>query len=244
MAESIALVGPSGSGKTYSLRKLDPKETFIFSPYKTSPALPGGKKNYKKFDVNAGTGNFMLQPSMSVLGGWVKYVAENLSHIKYIVIEDFSHYMTHYLMSDEFRSKAGGKLAYSRFEEFAADAYSALFMHTPNLRDDLTLIYIFHDDEIETMTGSKRKFRVTAGKMLDEKVDLPSYFNYVIFTEVLSSKELSRKERFVFRVVNDGHTPAKLPYGVYPEEVETVSNEITDVIKHINAYNEGESNFE
>lgn len=237
MAESIAIVGPSGCGKTFSLRNLPSEKMFIFSPYKPLPSIPGSKKKFKKYDVNTQAGNLMLLSDMTVLGDWVLYIAENRKDIKYIVIEDFSHYMTNYLMSDNFRSKAGGKQSYSRFEQFAADAYSALFKHTPNLRDDLMLIYIFHDDHVETSVGGFRKFRVTAGKMLDEKVDLPSYFNYVLYGEVLTDKEKDIEERFIFRVVNDGYTPAKIPFGVYPKNVDYVLNDLAEVLSKIEDFN-------
>jgi hypothetical protein len=237
MAESIALVGPSGSGKTFSLRNLNHEETFVFSPYKPTLSIPGAKAKYSKYDTKENTGNFMLQPNMQILGQWVKYIAENRPEIKNIVIEDFSHYMTYYLMSADFRGKGGGKMAYSRFEEFAHDAYTALFANTPYLRDDLMIIYIFHDDHVENMQGGFRKIRVTAGKMLDEKIDLPSYFNYVLFSEVSTDKDVAVKDRFLFRIVNDGYTPAKLPPGLYDEDVEVVNNDIVDVLQRIEKYN-------
>lgn len=46
MANKILVTGYSGTGKTYSLRDLDPKETFIICPDEKALPFRGWKKNY------------------------------------------------------------------------------------------------------------------------------------------------------------------------------------------------------
>jgi hypothetical protein len=236
MANSIALVGASGSGKTYSFRNLPPEETVIISPYKMNLSFGGAKKNYTKFDQSTNpNGNFWMVPDLGTLPTWLG-AANDWSHIKYVIIEDYSHYMTNYLMSGDFRGKANGKQAYSRFEQFAADVYQSLFGKTPYMRDDLWLIYVFHDDTVETNVGPQRKIRITAGRMLDEKVDLPSYFSYVVYTEVSTKAETAKSDRFKFRICNDGYSPAKMPPGVFDEDIETVPNDMKALLESINDF--------
>lgn len=230
---TIAIAGPSGSGKTYGLRNIDPKELLIISPYKKIADLPfsGAMKNFKKLSTKEGTGNFVFTNNIVDIPQIIKYVNEKRPDIRTIVIEDITHFQNARVTSDSFRARKHGGEAFARYDDFAADMKKGLLPEDLDLRDDLTIVHHYHTDETDY---GELKFK-TAGKMLDSKIDLPSYYSYVLYTYVKPmDNEENQTDRFVYTVKHDGIRPAKTPHDLFDSVY--VPNDLDQVIKKIHDF--------
>ena len=227
MSEIVAVVGQTGTGKSTSVENLDPKETVIIGM--TNKPLPfrGWKKNYTT-GIQEG-GNFIITADASKIVKVLKYVSDNRPEIKQIIIDDFQ-----YLMSTEFmvRSKEQG---WDKFTDIAKHAWDVITT-SRDLREDLKVFVLTHDEIIQENYQPKRKIK-TIGKLLDEKITLEGLFTVVLFTDVAreqNSEELSYR----FMTQNDGSTTGKSPKGMF--EKLYIPNDLSDVIKKMNAYYTGE----
>lgn len=242
MAKMIGIVGFSGTGKTFSLRNLPPEETAIVSPYKLDLPFAGADVNYKLWTNENQSGNIMKVPDLPSIPSWVEYFAG--SGKKYIVIDDITHGINNYIMNPSFRAKGKTKESWSRWEDMAADVYASLIRMADTLPADVWLVMMFHPEVFMGKNGEELKLR-TPGKLLEEKIDIPSYFTYMLYTTVETydkEKPKPAAERYKFVTNNDGYYPAKMP----PECVEDmyIPNDLMDVIYGITAYRLGMSKEE
>lgn len=235
---TVAIAGASGSGKTYALRNLDPKEMVIISPYKKIVDLPfkGAMKNFTKLSSKDKTGNFVVTNDILHLPGIIKHINDDRPEIKFIVIEDITHFQNARTTSDSFRARKHGGEAFARFDDFAADMKKGLVYENNEFRDDLTIIHHYHIDEDAELGEKKLK---TAGKMLERSIDLPSYYTYLVYTYVKPYDEnIPRTEQFKFTVSNDGIRPAKT--GLVFEDQMYVPNDTKLLVENIRNYIYGE----
>ncbi len=217
--ELIILEGDSGSGKSYSLRNLNPKGGLIIAPNSKLLSFRGGNKF-----------NIKVVPELNDVGAevakWIKKGA------KWIVVEDFTHWITARIMSEEFRMQGVSKAhAFTRYEQFAHDVYKAVFHLTSTMLEPTKVVLLSHTMIDE---NGQRVFK-TAGKMLDEKIIPPSYSRIVLHATVTDEKEPSKKYRFLTNAI-PGYQ-AKSPYGMFPD---TMPNDMNEVFKLIDAYNTSE----
>ena len=236
MATAIAVVGRSSSGKSTSLRNLNPKETFIISPSKAELPIPGFRKNYKTVARKDGkvTGNFCKTNSLEQLYNMIVLVNKERTDIKVLVIEDMTHFFNAVTLSEEFR-KAGESRdgSWSRWADFGRKVYQALFEDLASLREDLFIVTQFHVDNYVEGIVEKCKIK-TPGNLLEREVDIPSYYNYVLYTKVLApAADLQASDRYKFVTNDDGIRPAKTPYGLFEElEIENDLNKVVEQIKN------------
>lgn len=236
MATAIALIGKSSSGKSTSLRNLPAQETFIISPSKGELPIPKFKQNYKKAAMveDKLVGNFSMMNDFQTLYNTIHYINEHRLDIKTVVTEDMTHFFTAVTLSEEFKTKGESKDgSWSRWADFGRDVFQALFKDLLVLREDLTLVFQFHTDMYTEGITDKFKLK-TPGSLLEREVDIPSYFNYVLYTKVLPPADLKPSERYKFVTNDDGRHPAKTPYGLF-EELE-IENDLNEVIKAIQTY--------
>jgi len=145
MGRLIGVVGMAGSGKTTGLRNMPPKETMLILPnQKVQLPFPGSKRNYTKFDKEKRTGNIIVTSELLHLAPIIKKV-ETLKHVKYLVIEDMTHFVNNRTQSEDFRGKVSGNAAFKKWADLAADVFNAVF-RIDEMRDDLTLILHFHPE--------------------------------------------------------------------------------------------------
>jgi len=236
MGRLIGVVGKSGSGKTTALRHMPPKETVLVLPnQKTQLPFKGSAKNYVKYDREKKTGNVIITSTLNHLPGIIKEI-EALSYVKYIVIEDFTHFFNARTQSDAFRNQSSGNAAFKKWADLAADVFNSVF-RTGDLREDLTVILHFHPEELDTMEGMKYQIK-TPGKLLDRDIDIPSYFTYLLYTKVLPpGKDTPQDQRYRYITNDDGMRPAKTPLGCFKIEME---NDLYKVIQAIENYETGE----
>jgi len=236
MGRLIGVVGKSGSGKTTGLRNMPPKETVLVLPnQKIQLPFPGSKKNFVKYDRESKKGNVIITSSLNHIPSIIKEV-ESISHVKYMVIEDFTHFFNSRTQSEAFRGLASGNAAFKKWADLAADVYNSVF-RIDDLRDDFTLILHFHPEEVDTMEGIRYQIK-TPGKLLDRDIDIPSYFTYLLYTKVLPpQKDLLMEDRYKYITNDDGSRPAKTPMGCF--EI-MVPNDMFPIIQAIDKYELGE----
>jgi len=97
-----------------------------------------------------------------------------------------------------------------------------------SLRDDLFIIFLFHDETLET---GERKIK-TIGKMLDSKITLEGLFTVVLYTKVVHDNKLGNK--YYFQTQTDGDNTAKSPKGMFEEKL--IPNDLNLVIQGIIQY--------
>lgn len=238
MAKLIGVVGFSGSGKTYSLRTLPPELTALISPYKTDLPFAGADKNYSLYSEENPEGNLARVANIKDIPGWVKYYAS--AGKKYIIIDDTTHGLTNYTLSDSFRNKAKTKDTWSRWEEFGADVYHSLIRMADELPNDIWVIIMFHPEQYASNLGERLKLR-TPGSLLERSVDIPSYFTYMLYTKVDPFDKDNPKtpaERYWFVTNDDGYSPAKTPSEAFGDEM-YIPNDMMFVIDSITAHRQG-----
>jgi len=234
MSKLLGIAGFSGSGKSASLRNMPSDETFIISPSKSDLPIPGFHKKYKKVDKNGENGNFYMTKSLKKMEKLSRKVAteEQYKHIKYLIIEDNTHFFNATTLSDSFRSQNSGNAAWSRWGDFGADVYQALF-GSEDYREDLWIITMFHPESYMTKEGEKLKVK-TPGNLLDREVDIPSYYTNFLYTKVepVNKKDPQpASERYKFVTNDDGYHPAKTIMGAFDELY--IENDLYKVIQRL-----------
>lgn len=218
MSVLIGIAGDTGSGKSSSIQSLDPKTSYIINvagkelPFKGSSSLYNVEnKNYK--DVSDPRDVLAL----------LKTISDKAPHVKTVVIED-ANYLMGFMMVDK-----ATETGYTKFS-LMAQYMKNLVQGAKELRDDLTVVYMSHYEEIEDageIVGYKLK---TAGKLIDKELKLDGLFTVVLYAVPDTEKD---KTEFVFYTNRWKKFPAKSPMGMFKEIrvknnlkeiVETVSN--------------------
>ena len=229
-AETIAIVGESGTGKSTSLRNLNPEETFIIST--TGKPLPfrGWKKKYSPIKISADgiTGNYYTGSKWDQILKILQIIDKKMPHIKQIIVDDFQ-----YVLSYEFVDRAT-EVGYTKFTELAQHAMEIL-RYAEKMRDDCKMIFLTHSENVGDAMNPKYVIK-TVGKLLAEKVTLEGLFTYIFFTRV--SEGTDGRMEYKLLTNSDGTCVAKTSLGMF-EEME-IDNDLNEIIRVIDAYNEGE----
>ena len=240
----IALIGNPSTGKSFSLRNLNPEETFIISPNKKSLPFKNGSKNYKFLSAKNPKGNRGFCNQLTTvkdrtgsviskgLFEWIEYINTKRPEITTLVIEDITHFFHARTQSSSFRqSKDWGK-----WGDFGADVFNAII--NPDLyRDGLAIVHIYHA-EIVDRNGTQISKIMTEGQVLDRKILPSSYYTYSLHTAVKSVEDVDDPEdRFVFITNNDGEHDCKTSYGLFDLEI---PNDIKFVIDKIVEFEYGQ----
>lgn len=231
MARVILVEGLSGTGKSTAWRNVPSTESMVITPNGKGMPFPGAKAKYTRFDPSTGLGNVIITKQLNDLAGWFTNINAGAPHIKYILVDDFTHFFTARITSKEFIAQNSGNAAFAKWNQFGADVVAAIFSSTADLREDLTLVINHHTSLNE---AGKYVFK-TSGKLLDNVVDPVSYFTYVFHTAVL---EVENKREYMFITNADGIHEAKTPMGCFSELY--VPNDIFECIKVIEKYEKGE----
>ena len=218
------------TGKSTSLRNLDPNTTFIIST--TAKPLPfrGWKKNYTKASITEDknlVGNYYISDKWDKIIKMMKFVSTKRPDINVLVIDDLQ-----YTMAFEFVDRSQEK-GYDKYNELAQHMLN-IFRTPFELRDDLTVVFLTHSENVGTEIDPKYTIK-TLGKLLKEKVTTEGLFTCMLFTEVTFEDD---KASYKFITNNDGKCIAKSPMGMF-EELK-VDNDIAEIIQTIKNYDEGE----
>ena len=229
-AETIAIVGESGTGKSTSLRNLNPETTFIIST--TGKPLPfrAWKKKYIPIKIEGKnvSGNYYVSSKWDQILKILQIIDKMMPHIKQVIIDDFQ-----YVLSYEFVDRAT-EVGYTKFSELAQHAMEIL-RYSEKMREDCKMIFLTHSENVGDNVNPKYVIK-TVGKLLSEKVTLEGLFTYIFFTKVNEGD--SGRMEYKLITNNDGSCVAKTSLGVF-EDLE-IDNDLDEIIKVIDAYNEGE----
>ena len=229
-AETIAIVGESGSGKSTSLRHLNPETTFIIST--TGKPLPfrAWKKKYIPIKIEGKnvSGNYYVSSKWDQILKILQIIDKMMPHIKQVIIDDFQ-----YVLSYEFVDRAT-EVGYTKFSELAQHAMEIL-RYSEKMREDCKMIFLTHSENVGDNVNPKYVIK-TVGKLLSEKVTLEGLFTYIFFTKVNEGD--SGRMEYKLITNNDGSCVAKTSLGMF-EDLE-IDNDLDEIIKVIDAYNEGE----
>lgn len=215
MSKAIAIMGESGSGKTTAMRTLKPEETYYIDADGKGLSWKGWREQY-----NSERKNYFRTDDQAKILAVMSGVSETRPEIKNIVIDTANSVM----VADEFRRMK--EKGYDKWVDLAMAVYE-ITQRANQLRDDLTVIVLFHTQtERDEATGQKFVRILTNGKMLN-KVGLEKYF-----TTVLLSKRNGTGE-FVFETKANSST-AKTPLGAF--EAEEIPNDMQAVLDALADY--------
>jgi hypothetical protein len=199
----VGIVGSTGTGKSTSIKHLNPEETYIINVAKKELPFKGSEKLY-----NVENKNYKELDDANEISRLLKAISEKAPHIKNIIIED-----SNYIMGFSMVAKAT-ETGFTKFSVMAKDMVD-LFRTARQLRDDITVFYLSHPEEImdgQDVIGYKIK---TAGKLIDNQVLLEGLLTVCLYTTVEENKDGTTNYQLLtnrYRKI-----PAKSPDGMFPE---------------------------
>lgn len=223
---AIFIYGPSGSGKSTSIEPLNSEETFVICS--DSKALPfkGWKSKYNTVMTDKGVpdlekSNYVETKNPHQVLAALKFIETKRPDIKNVVWDTFTHMLIHQFMT---RAKESG---WDKFTDFAKDSYD-IFNYIQTMTKNVAVMG--HDETSFDSKGSRIMKVRTIGKLLDEKIDIPSLFTIVLIPTVERDGE---KADYLFMTQSDGSNSAKSPKGMFPFKV---PNDLKKVFEYIDKY--------
>ena len=125
------------------------------------------------------------------------------------------------------------EVGFQKFNDIAGD-FTDLLRSADSLRDGMKLIFTAHSENTGDAMNPHFTLK-TVGKMVHEKITPEGLFTYVFYAFVEAGDE---KMEYKFLTNTDGERVAKTPLGMF--DTATVDNDLAEIIKVIDAYNEGE----
>lgn len=222
MGRIILAIGEPGTGKSRAIVNLDENTTLLVKPNKKELPFRGGAVKY-----NAAKGNIINCTTFPELKT-ILLKANEGTKFKTIVIEDLTHFVSNRVMND---AKITG---FQKWMDLAVDVFQGLIKIEEKLRDDLNIIVIGHTERSTDVQGNSIITLQTAGKLLENSIKIPSYFTYVLHTEVT---EKNGKMEYSFLTNSDGIRLAKSPEGCLDLHE---PNDFALILDKINKYQLGE----
>ena len=212
MGKMLLVMGEQGSGKSFSLKNLPPKEHFYIDCDKKGMNYKGWRNDY-----NEEQKNYIKCNDGEIIVNLLKNISEKAEHIKYISIDTINSIM----IADELkRSKQKG---FDKWDDMA-NIILQIIMVVPDLRDDLTVIFIGHtqtsDDGFTQLKTNGRKLN---------KIGVEGYFNTVLLAKCVNAEN----NEYVFETKANNST-ARTPYEAF--DTMTIPNDIVKVIEVIREY--------
>lgn len=221
MSKLIAIAGDTGVGKSSSLIHLSPKDTYIINVAGKELPFKGSAKLY-----NVENKNYRVVENAGEVLDLLRVLSEKALHIRNIVIED-GNYLMGFNMVDR-----ATEVGYTKFSVMA-QSMKNLIQGAKKLRDDITVVYMSHIEEIEDtgeIVGYKLK---TAGKLVDKEIRLDGLFTVVLYAIPETKGETTSYNFYTNRYKK---YPAKSPAGMFPEL--KMENNLKEVIDTVNKYYE------
>jgi len=215
----VGIVGATGTGKSTAIKHLNPEETYIINVAKKELPFRGSEKLY-----NTENKNYKEVEDANEISRLLKTISDKAPHIKNIIIED-----SNYIMGFNMVNKAT-EVGFTKFSVMAKDMVD-LFRTARQLRDDVTVFYLTHPEEImdgSDVLGYKIK---TAGKLIDNQVLLEGLLTVCLYTLVEEGKDGTATYQFVTNRYRK--FPAKSPDGMFqeikiPNDLQIVADSLTN----------------
>lgn len=224
MANKILILGESGQGKSTSVESLNPEETFLINVIGKRLPFKGWKSKYQNYDTKTQKGNVLSTYNHDHITKCIEAIGKTMPHIKNIVVDD-----SQYIMSYEYMDRAT-ETGFTKFTEIAKHMLD-VFKAPDSLRDDLTVFYLAHTEDVSANGFTKTKIK-TIGKLLDEKITVEGLFTVVLLA--VSFKEQDGVMAYRFVTKNNGTTTVKSPAGMFKEAM--IPNDLQYVLDKINEY--------
>lgn len=216
----VGIVGSTGTGKSTSIKHLNPEETYIINVAKKELPFKGSEKLY-----NTEKKNYKEVEDANEISRLLKTISEKAPHIKNIIIED-----SNYIMGFNMVNKAT-ETGFTKFSIMAKDMVD-LFRTARQLREDITVFYLTHPEEI-TDGGDVIGYKIkTAGKLIDNQVLLEGLLTVCLYTLVEENKDGTANYQFVTNRYRK--LPAKSPDGMFDEI--KIPNNLQLVVETLNEY--------
>ena len=210
MSKMLLVMGEPASGKTVSLRNIPKNELYYIDCDKKGLNYKGWKDDFneeKKNYLRSNDGDFIAK---CMLG-----ISEKRPDIKYIAIDTINSIM----IADEMRRSKDKN--FDKWIDLASCIFNLINV-VPDLRDDLTVIFIGH-----TQTDDEGFTRLlTNGKKLN-KIGLEKYFDTVLIAK-------NNDGKYVFETTSPNST-ARVPMGSFEGE-QYIDNDLYEVIKELREY--------
>lgn len=214
MSKMIAIMGESGAGKTTSARTLDPNTTYYIDCDKKGLAWKGWREQY-----NVDKKNFYSGRDLQAIEKIIYGVSQKREDIKVIVIDTLNTCMV------DKEVKSMNEKGYDKWIDLTQYVWN-ICETAAQLRDDLTVIVMFHSETIRDDLGYTFTRIKTNGRKL-EKVVLES-----LFSTVLLAKRDANGD-YIFETKSRNST-AKSPMGAF--ESEETPNDMQAVLDALAEY--------
>lgn len=210
MAKMLLVMGEPASGKTVSLRNIPKNELYYIDCDKKGLNYKGWKN-----DFNEEKKNYFRSNDGEMIIKCMQGISEKREDIKYIAIDTINSIM----IADEMRRSKDKN--FDKWVDLASCIFNLINI-VPDLRDDLTVIFIGH-----TQTDDEGFTRLlTNGKKLN-KIGLEKYFDTVLIAK-------NNDGKYVFETTSPNST-ARVPMGSYEGE-QYIENDLYEVIKELKEF--------
>lgn len=210
MAKMLLVMGEPASGKTVSLRNIPKNELYYIDCDKKGLNYKGWKN-----DFNEEKKNYLRSNDGEFIAKCMQGISEKREDIKYIAIDTINSIM----IADEMKRSKDKN--FDKWVDLASCIFNLINI-VPDLRDDLTVIFIGH-----TQTDDDGFTRLlTNGKKLN-KIGLEKYFDTVLIAK-------NNDGKYVFETKSPNST-ARTPMGSYDDE-QYIENDLYEVIKELKEF--------
>ena len=210
MSKMLLVMGEPASGKTVSLRNIPKNELYYVDCDKKGLNYKGWKE-----DFNTEKKNYFRSNDGEQIAKLMVAISEKREDIKYIAIDTINSIM----IADEMKRSKDKN--FDKWVDLASCIFNLINI-VPDLRDDLTVIFIGH-----TQTDDEGFTRLlTNGKKLN-KIGLEKYFDTVLIAK-------NNDGKYVFETTSPNST-ARVPMGCYEGE-QYIENDLYEIIKELKEY--------
>lgn len=229
MAELVIIAGDSSTGKSTGVSGLDPKTNFVISCAQKTLPFKGSKKMYTRYSKKDNPeGNFYSTSNPEIIGKLLTHVEEN-PRFKTCVLDDGGMLLSFGLFD---RIEETG---FKKFESIAKD-FSDILLRVRDMRDDLIVFIMLHEEEVLSEDGSYHKRIIhIPSKMIREKLNPERLANYTFFTHREVDPENPDFLKYSFITGNDLYCAAKSPKGCFDKK--HIDNNLQIIVDAINKFN-------